>query len=99
MQLEKLKDYLDKKLVVGIKLFTGHEEFYLTDERLKEVYELVIQYNVPVLSKLKSEGYSRLGVNLESFNPTALGFWLKYFALYTNSVVRRIDERITQRIL
>ena len=44
-----MKDYLDKKLVVGIKLFTGHEEFYLTDESLREVYELAIQYNVPVL--------------------------------------------------
>ncbi len=49
MQFEKLKDYLDKKLVVGIKLFTGHEKFYLTDARLREVYELAIQYNVPVL--------------------------------------------------
>ena len=49
MQLEKLKNYLDKKLVVGIKLFTGHEEFYLTDERLRKVYEIAIQYNVPVL--------------------------------------------------
>lgn len=48
-QLVKLKDYLDKKMLVGIKLFTGHEAFYLTDERLKEVYELAIQYNVPVL--------------------------------------------------
>lgn len=48
-QLMKLKDYLDKKLLIGIKLFTGHEAFYLTDERLKEVYELAIQYNVPVL--------------------------------------------------
>lgn len=48
-QLMKLKDYLDKKLLIGIKLFTGHEAFYLTDEGLKEVYELAIQYNVPVL--------------------------------------------------
>lgn len=48
-QLLKLNKYLDKKLVVGIKLFTGHETFYLTDERLKDVYELAIQYNVPVL--------------------------------------------------
>jgi len=30
MQLEKLKEYLVRKLVVGIKLFTGHEEFYLS---------------------------------------------------------------------
>lgn len=49
LQLQKLENYLDKKLVVGIKLFTGHESFYLTDEKLKEVYELAIQYNVPVL--------------------------------------------------
>ena len=34
---------------MGIKLFTGHEAFYLTDETLKDVYELAIQYNVPVL--------------------------------------------------
>lgn len=48
-QLLKLKHYLDKKIVFGIKLFTGHEAFYLTDERLNEVYEIAIQYNVPVL--------------------------------------------------
>ena len=48
-QLLKLKDYLDRKMVVGIKLFTGHEDFYLTDERLGEVYNLAIQYHVPVL--------------------------------------------------
>lgn len=48
-QLSKLKVYLDRKMVIGIKLFTGHETFYLTDEKLKVVYELAIQYNVPVL--------------------------------------------------
>ena len=48
-QLLKLKEYLDKKQIVGIKLFTGHEAFYLTDETLKDVYELAIHYNVPVL--------------------------------------------------
>lgn len=48
-QLIRLKKYLDKKLLVGIKLFTGHEAFYLTDGRLKEVYELAMRYNVPVL--------------------------------------------------
>jgi len=49
MQLIKLKNYLDEKLVVGIKLFTGHEAFYLTDKNLEMVYELAIQYDVPVL--------------------------------------------------
>jgi len=32
-------------------------------------------------------------VDCESFNPTARGFWLKYFKEYTHSVVRRIDEK------
>ena len=49
VQLLKLKEYLDKKQIVGIKLFTGHEAFYLTDETLKDVYELAIHCNVPVL--------------------------------------------------
>ena len=48
-QLRKIKAYLEQKLIVGIKLFPGHEAFYLTDERLKTVYELAVHYNVPVL--------------------------------------------------
>ena len=49
MQLSKLRVYLDQRMIVGIKLFPGHEAFYLTDERIQEVYELGIRYNVPVL--------------------------------------------------
>lgn len=48
-QLVKLKDYLEKKMIIGIKLFTGHESFYLTDNRISEVYDLAIRYDVPVL--------------------------------------------------
>ncbi len=44
------------------------------------------------LSVLRSEGFERLGVDCESFNPTARGFWTKHFEIYTHSVVRRIDE-------
>ena len=40
----------------------------------------------------QAEGYVRLGVDCESINPTALGFWSKSFDAYTHSVVRRIDE-------
>ncbi len=47
-----------------------------------------------LLETLKSEGYTRLGVDFESFNPAARGFWLKYFTPYTYSMARRIDERI-----
>ena len=44
------------------------------------------------LSVLRSEGFERLGVDCESFNPAALNFWTKHFEIYTHSVVRRIDE-------
>ena len=43
---------------------------------------------------LRNHGYSLCGVDFECFNYTARKFWLKYFTAYTNSVVRRIDERI-----
>ena len=45
-----------------------------------------------MIAAFRGEGYLRLGVDCESFNPTALGFWSKYFTAYTHSVVRRIDE-------
>ncbi len=55
---------------------------------------------IHVMKVLKREGYRLLGVDCESFNPTARGFWTKHFEEYTGSVVRRIDEKavdITQR--
>ncbi len=42
---------------------------------------------------LRNEGYLYLGVDCESFNPNARGFWMKYFNPYTYSLVRRIDEK------
>lgn len=45
-----------------------------------------------VLGTLRRDGYTRLGVDYESFNLAAQGFWPKYFMPYTNGVVRRIDE-------
>lgn len=50
-----------------------------------------------LISTLISEGYQRLGVDCESFNPTARGFWLKYFSEYTHSVVRRIDDKAIKK--
>ena len=41
---------------------------------------------------LYAEGIRRLGVDFETFNPTAYGFWSKHFEIYTNSLTRRIDE-------
>lgn len=45
-----------------------------------------------LIKTLRQEGDGLLGVDFESINPTAHGFWLKHFTAYTNSVVRRIDE-------
>ena len=47
--------------------------------------------------KLNAGGYTRLGVDFESFNPSGSGFWLKHFEAYTRGVVRRIDEGAVSR--
>jgi len=54
------------------------------------LYADLLRYAEAVLAK---EGYTRLGVDYESFNPNALYFYPKHFDVYTNSLVRRIDER------
>ena len=66
--------------------------YCMPEHRGRGLYQNLLNFTISVL---KREGYTRLGVDFESFNPTARGFWLKYFSAYTNSVVRRIDERIT----
>lgn len=69
--------------------------FCLPDYRGKGVFQCLLNF---VISELKSEGYQRIGVDFESINPTAYHFWLKYFAPYTKSVVRRIDEKVLSRV-
>ena len=69
--------------------------YCIPEHRGKGVYQNLLNY---VIDTLKTEGYTRLGVDFESINPSGSGFWLKYFHAYTNSVVRRIDERIMQRV-
>ncbi len=63
--------------------------FCLPEYRGKHLFQRLLNY---VIEVLKGEGVERLGVDFESFNPTAYAFWLKYFDAYTHSVVRRIDE-------
>jgi ribosomal protein S18 acetylase RimI-like enzyme len=50
-----------------------------------------------IIKKLHDENNLLLGVDFESFNPTASGFWLKYFTEYTQSAVRRIDDRFIKQ--
>ncbi len=63
--------------------------FCMPEYRGKYIFQGLLNYAMEVL---KGEGVKRLGVDFESFNPTANAFWLKYFDAYTHSVVRRIDE-------
>lgn len=63
--------------------------FCLPEYRGRDIYQNLLNY---MINQMKNEGYNRLGVDYESFNPTANAFWPKYFTEYTHSVVRRIDE-------
>lgn len=57
--------------------------------RGQEVMQQLLNY---VMRTLHAEGYTKLGVDYESINPTAWGFWTKYFESYTYSLTRRIVE-------
>ena len=59
--------------------------YCLPEHRGKGLYQNLLNF---VIETLKKEGYTKLGVDFESFNPTARGFGLKYFAPYIHSVVR-----------
>ena len=68
--------------------------YCLPEHRGTGLFQSLLNFTI---QKLKAEGYKRLGVDFESFNPNAYGFWLKYFDAYTHSVVRRIDEHAIGR--
>ena len=71
----------DMKNIVGA--------YCLPAERGIGIYPALLDY---ALGQLADEGYAYMGVDYESFNPTAAHFWPKHFAVYTNGLVRRIDE-------
>lgn len=48
-QLVLLERYLDRRLIAGIKLFTGHEAFYLNDTRLRRIFDIAVKYDAPLL--------------------------------------------------
>lgn len=65
--------------------------FCLPAYRGRGLYSNLLNFVIRILS---AEGYTHLGVDYESFNPTAAGFWQKHFIPYTSGVVRRIDENV-----
>lgn len=68
--------------------------FCLLEYRGKQMFQNLLNYLIEILQK---EGYQYLGVDYESFNPTAFHFWGKNFEAYTCSVTRRIDEGILRK--
>lgn len=46
---------------------------------------------IALANKYRAEGITALGVDYESFNPNARGFWQRYFSPYTWSWERRFD--------
>lgn len=99
--------YKGEKIIAWVEIMNNGENFACDDIKMQSicgayclpeyrgmgVFQNLLNH---VINTLKKEGYERLGVDFESFNPTAYGFWLKYFTAYTNSIVRRIDERILE---
>ncbi len=47
--LREIESYLSEKKIVGIKLYTGYQHFYPSDERCGPIYKLAMKYDVPVI--------------------------------------------------
>lgn len=101
---------INNEIVAFIEIMSSGENFvceyagmmnicgaYLVPEhRGSGVFQKLLAFLMEIL---KTEGYTHCGVDFESFNPTARGFWLKYFIPYTYSVTRKIDDRIVENLV
>ncbi len=47
--LREISDYLKDGLIKGIKLYPGYEPFYPHDSRMQVIYDLAVEYDVPVM--------------------------------------------------
>ncbi len=47
--LREVSDYLKAGMVKGLKLYPGYEPFYPYDKRCQVIYDLAIEYGVPVM--------------------------------------------------
>lgn len=48
-EIEYLDNLLRNKAIIGLKLFPGHDPIYPTDPRCDEIYNLCLEYDVPVV--------------------------------------------------
>ena len=63
--------------------------YLLPEYRGRGIFDALLYFAENTLAK---EGYACLGVDFESYNPAASGFWSKHFTAYTYSLVRRVDD-------
>lgn len=47
--IDELRWWFKKKLIVGVKLYTGYQHFYPNDKRCIPIYKLCIEYDTPVV--------------------------------------------------
>ncbi|MBL7876440.1 MAG: amidohydrolase family protein [Cyclobacteriaceae bacterium] len=47
--LREISEYLEAGLIKGLKLYPGYEPFYPHDNRMKVVYDMAVEYDVPVM--------------------------------------------------
>ncbi len=47
--LREISDYLKEGQIKGLKLYPGYEPFYPYNERLKVIYDLALEFDVPVM--------------------------------------------------
>jgi predicted TIM-barrel fold metal-dependent hydrolase len=47
--IREISEFLERGLIKGIKLYPGYEPFYPNDTRFKVVYEMAIEFDVPVM--------------------------------------------------
>ncbi|PXX26465.1 amidohydrolase family protein [Arenibacter sp. ARW7G5Y1] len=47
--LREISEFLDEGLIKGLKLYPGYEPFYPNDKRLQIVYDMAVEYDIPVM--------------------------------------------------
>ena len=57
------------------------------------VYSGLLAY---LASSVKKEGYNRISVDYETYNPNAMRFWSKNFVPYTTTLTRKIEPMILE---
>ena len=67
--------------------------FMKPEYRGSGIYEQLLAFMV---QQMKKEGYKRISVDFETYNPNAMKFWAKNFIPYTTTLTRKIEPKILE---